>query len=49
MIMKRSKTVYTYLIDTTEYVSSDHDQNLAGVFWKKQAGEDGMQDQSSIF
>ena len=34
---EKVKTVYTYLIDTTEYVSSDHDQNLAGVFWKKQA------------
>ena len=31
---EKVKTVYTYLIDTTEYVSSDHDQNLAGVFWK---------------
>lgn len=34
---EKVKTVYTYLIDTTEYVSSEHDQNIAGVFWKKQA------------
>ena len=31
---EKVKTVYTYLIDTTEYVSSDHDKNLAGDFWK---------------
>ncbi|MCD7867266.1 MAG: transglutaminase-like superfamily [Clostridiales bacterium] len=31
------KTVYTYLIDNTEYVSSEHDQSIAGVFWQKQA------------
>lgn len=31
------QTVYTYLIDHTEYVSSEDDQNIAGVFWKKQA------------
>lgn len=29
--------VYTYLIDETEYVESEHDQSIAGVFWKKQA------------
>ena len=34
---EKVKTVYTYLIDNTEYVSSEHDQNIAGVFWKKQA------------
>ena len=30
---------YTHLdvYKRQEYVSSDHDQNLAGVFWKKQA------------
>ncbi len=31
------KTVYTYLIDTTEYVASEDDQNIAGVFWRRQA------------
>lgn len=30
------KAVYTYLIETIEYVESEHDQNLAGAFWKKQ-------------
>lgn len=45
---EKVKTVYTYLIDTTEYVSSDHDQNLAGVFWKSRQCAPGMQDQSSI-
>ncbi|HJB16192.1 MAG TPA: transglutaminase-like superfamily [Candidatus Blautia excrementipullorum] len=34
---EKVKAVYTYLIDNTEYVSSEHDQNIAGVFWKKQA------------
>lgn len=29
--------VYTYLIDNTEYVSTEHDQSIAGVFWKKEA------------
>lgn len=31
------KAVYTYVIDNTEYMESEHDQNIAGVFWKKQA------------
>ena len=31
------KDVYTYLIDNTEYVSSEDDQNIAGTFWKKKA------------
>lgn len=31
------KMVYTYLIDTVEYASTEHDQNIAGVFWKKEA------------
>ena len=31
------KTVYTYIIDHTEYASSEDDQNIAGVFWKNQA------------
>ena len=30
-------TVYTYIIDNTEYVISDDDQSIAGAFWKKQA------------
>ena len=30
-------TVYTYVIDNTEYVISDDDQSIAGAFWKKQA------------
>lgn len=34
---EKVKTVYTYLIDNAEYVSSEHDQNIAGIFWKKQA------------
>ena len=31
------KTVYTYLIDEIDYVESEHDQSIAGAFWKKQA------------
>lgn len=31
-------TVYTYIIDNTEYVVSENDQSIAGTFWKKQAG-----------
>lgn len=31
------KTVYTYLIDNADYVSSEHDQSIAGIFWKKAA------------
>ena len=34
---EKVKTVYTYLIDQTAYVESEHDQNIAGVFWKKEA------------
>ena len=34
---EKVQTVYTYLIDHTEYASSDDDQNIAGVFWKNQA------------
>ena len=30
-------TVYTYVIDNTEYAISDDDQSIAGAFWKKQA------------
>lgn len=35
-------TVYTYVIDNTEYVISDDDQSIAGAFWKKQAGMCGL-------
>lgn len=31
------KTVYTYLIDSADYVLSDDDQSIAGIFWKKSA------------
>lgn len=31
------ETVYTFLIDETEYRESEDDQSIAGVFWKKQA------------
>ena len=31
------KIVYSYLIDLAEYESSDDDQNIAGIFWKKRA------------
>lgn len=34
---EKVKTVYTYLIDHVEYQASEHDQNIAGVFWKKAA------------
>ncbi len=34
---EKVKAVYTYLIDYVDYVSTEHDQNLAGTFWKKQA------------
>ena len=34
---EKIKEVYTYLIDTVDYVSTEDDQNIAGVFWKKQA------------
>ncbi len=34
---EKIKEVYTYLIDTVDYVSMEDDQNIAGVFWKKQA------------
>lgn len=30
-------TVYTYVIDNTDYVISEDDQSIAGTFWKKQA------------
>ena len=34
---EKARKVYTYLIDQTEYEQSDHDQNIAGVFWQKKA------------
>lgn len=34
---EKVKLVYTYLIDSVEYTASEHDQNIAGAFWKKGA------------
>lgn len=34
---EKVQTVYTYIIDHTKYVSSEDDQSIAGVFWKKEA------------
>lgn len=34
---EKVKTVYTYLIDHTDYVASEDDQSIAGTFWKGQA------------
>ncbi len=34
---EKVKIVYTYLIDTVDYVSTEHDQNIAGALWKKEA------------
>lgn len=34
---EKVKTVYTYLIDNAEYQPSEHDQSIAGIFWKKEA------------
>ena len=34
---EKVKTVYTYIIDHTQYQPSEHDQSIAGVFWKKEA------------
>ncbi len=34
---EKAKTVYTYLIDHTEYQTSEDDQSMAGALWKKQA------------
>lgn len=34
---EKVKAVYTYLIDHVEYRTSEHDQNIAGVFWKNAA------------
>ena len=35
---EKVKTVYSYIIDTAEYASSEDDQNVAGIFWKKAGG-----------
>ena len=32
-----TKEIYTYLIDSSDYVVSDDDQSIAGIFWKKNA------------
>lgn len=34
---EKVKTVYTYLIDHTDYVASEDDQSIAGTFWKGEA------------
>ena len=34
---QKIEAVYTYLIDHTDYVESEDDQSIAGVFWKKEA------------
>ncbi len=34
---EKTRIVYTYLIDTVEYMTSEHDQSIAGAFWKKSA------------
>lgn len=34
---EKVRIVYTYVIDNTQYQSSDDDQSIAGVFWKKEA------------
>lgn len=34
---EKVKAVYTYLIDNVDYVSTEHDQNIAGAFWEKKA------------
>ena len=31
------RIVYTYVIEHTDYAASEHDQNIAGVFWQNQA------------
>lgn len=36
--MRRLKTVYSYIIDTAEYDSSEDDQNVAGDFLEKTGG-----------
>ena len=35
-VYEKIKIVYTYLIDNTEYAASEHDQNIAGTFWKRE-------------
>ena len=34
---RKVETVYTWLIDYCEYVVTEHDQSIAGVFWAKEA------------
>lgn len=34
---EKVKTVYGYLIDLAQYQASEHDQSIAGIFWKKEA------------
>ena len=34
---QKASIVYTYIIDHTDYVPSEDDQNIAGVFWKDEA------------
>ena len=33
----KASAAYIWLIDHTEYLESEHDQSVAGVFWKQQA------------
>ena len=34
---EKVKTVYTYVIDLADYESSEDDQSIAGIFWRKKA------------
>lgn len=34
---EKVRIVYTYVIDHTQYQTGEHDQSIAGVFWKKSA------------
>ena len=34
---EKAYKVYTYVIENTDYIESDDDQSIAGVFWKKEA------------
>lgn len=34
---EKAKTVYEYLINLASYEVSEHDQSIAGIFWKKSA------------
>lgn len=35
--VQKAKTVYEYLINLASYEVSEHDQSIAGIFWKKSA------------